>query len=235
MENLKTWCVYCHTNKVNGKKYIGITGQEPTRRWQNGNHYDTQPYFWRAIQKYGWGGFQHEILYTDLSKENAEQLEVDLIKKHQTQDPNKGYNSADGGAARSGWHHTEEAKEKIGARTRGTHLSKTHKERIGAAQRGEKNHAFGKTLSDEHKAKMSAALIGRAVSEETRRRIRDTKTQKYGRRVECVCTGEVFESISGASESTGVRRSGISSCCNGRQKTAGGFYWRYTEAVRVSA
>lgn len=235
MENLKKWCVYCHTNKVNGKKYIGITSQEPTRRWQNGNHYDTQPYFWRAIQKYGWDGFQHEILYTDLSKESAEQLEVDLIKKYQTQDPNKGYNSADGGAARSGWHHTEEAKEKIGARTRGTHLSETHKERIGAAQRGEKNHAFGKPLSDEHKAKVSAALTGHAVSEETRKRIRDIKTQKYGRRVECVCTGEVFESIASASESTGARRSGISLCCKGQQKTAGGFYWRYAEAVRLSA
>ena len=235
MENLTNWCVYMHTNRENGKKYIGITSQKPTRRWQNGNHYDTQPYFWRAIQKYGWDGFQHEILYTDLSKENAEQLEVDLIKKYQTQDPDKGYNSADGGAARSGWRHTEEAKEKIGARTRGTHLSETHKERIGAAQRGEKNHAFGKTLSDEHKAKMSAALIGHAVSEETRRRIQDIKTQKYGRRVECVCTGKVFESIASASESTGASRSGISLCCNGRQKTAGGFYWRYAGAVRVSA
>lgn len=33
------YCVYMHVNKLNDKKYIGITCQTPSRRWQNGYGY----------------------------------------------------------------------------------------------------------------------------------------------------------------------------------------------------
>lgn len=67
--SMKKYCVYCHTNKINGKKYIGITSQKPQHRWKNGQGYRNNEYFFRAIEKYGWHNFTHEILYTDLSKE----------------------------------------------------------------------------------------------------------------------------------------------------------------------
>jgi hypothetical protein len=28
-----------HINKINNKKYVGITKQKPEKRWSNGNHY----------------------------------------------------------------------------------------------------------------------------------------------------------------------------------------------------
>lgn len=115
MEN-RNYCVYCHTNKQNGKKYIGITGQKPEKRWRNGLGYKTQQRFWNAIQLHGWHAFTHEILYTDLTKEEAEELEIQLIAKYETQNPMKGYNIAAGGNATTGFlghRHTEESRKKM--------------------------------------------------------------------------------------------------------------------------
>lgn len=39
----------------------------------------------------------------------------------------------------------------------------------------------------------------------------------------------VFDSIKQASAKTGINHSGISNCCNNKQKTAGGFIWRFKE------
>lgn len=53
----------------------------------------------------------------------------------------------------------------------GSKKSAETRKRIGDAQRGEKNHAFGKPLSDEHRAKVSAAMQKRVMSDEHKRRI----------------------------------------------------------------
>lgn len=94
----KTYCVYKHTNKLNGKVYIGITSQKPEKRWKNGYGYEGNEYFYRAIQKYGWhDGFDHEILTNGLNKETACEMEIELIKAYDSTNPNKGYNFSFGG------------------------------------------------------------------------------------------------------------------------------------------
>lgn len=97
MEEERKWCVYCHTNKVNGKKYIGITSTTPNKRWgKNGNKYKGQM-FYCSIEKYGWSSFTHEILYSNLTENEASVKEKSLIKKYKTKNPIFGYNVADGG------------------------------------------------------------------------------------------------------------------------------------------
>lgn len=118
------YCVYVHTNKINGKKYVGQTCQEPNRRWMNGNGYlqktengnYRQPYFAKAIIKYGWDNFEHEIVASHLTKEEANNFEMLLIEKMQTTDKNKGYNICSGGNfsdSQKGRKFSEEHKKKL--------------------------------------------------------------------------------------------------------------------------
>lgn len=89
------YIVYKHTNKTNGKVYIGITCQIPEQRWRSGLGYKDQSKFYGAILKYGWDGFLHEILYSNLTQKEAYKLEEKLIKKFDS--INNGYNIQTGG------------------------------------------------------------------------------------------------------------------------------------------
>ena len=97
MEN--NYCVYMHMLKSDGRKYIGITWhtQYPNRRWRNGLGYKQGTHFRHAISKYGWNSFKHEILFKNLTKEQACNKEKALIKLFNTQDPRYGFNVASGG------------------------------------------------------------------------------------------------------------------------------------------
>ena len=65
------YSVYVHTNKLNNKKYVGLTKKRPKDRWQRGNGYTHSIYFYSAIQKYGWDGFYHDVVADCLSKEEG--------------------------------------------------------------------------------------------------------------------------------------------------------------------
>ena len=105
----KLFSVYKHTNLINGKVYIGITSKIPKRRWQNGTGYRTQQLFWRAIKKYGWDNFHSEVLFSNLSKEDACNKEIELISLYKSNNNNFGYNVSNGGeSTRLGSKHSNE-------------------------------------------------------------------------------------------------------------------------------
>ena len=88
----KTYTVYEHVNKTNGKRYIGATSMKPEKRWGwRGTNYFHQP-FWDAIEEYGWDNFEHHILAEGLTREEAESTESRLIKEFDTTNPDFGYN-----------------------------------------------------------------------------------------------------------------------------------------------
>lgn len=92
-------CVYKHTSP-SGKVYIGITCLNPSYRWSNGNGYATQPAMANAIKKYGWDSFTHEIVYDNLTREEAAEREKELIALYRSNDPSFGYNCTSGGDAK---------------------------------------------------------------------------------------------------------------------------------------
>lgn len=96
-KNERTYYVYVHINKINGKRYYGITCQLPRERWKHGSPYKTQPKFYNAILKYGWDNFEHIVLYSDVSRKEATELEMALIAEFHTTEPAYGYNVSIGG------------------------------------------------------------------------------------------------------------------------------------------
>lgn len=112
---MNNYFVYKHT-APNGKVYIGCTYSLNRYKYGNGYHPDSQ--FGKAIKEYGWKSFAHEILFSDLSKDEAFQKEIEMIALYKSNDPLYGYNRSIGGKKGAlGYKHTEEAKRKISEAT----------------------------------------------------------------------------------------------------------------------
>ena len=88
-----TYTVYIHIDP-NGKRYVGITKRNLEDRWNNGFGYATNKdlRFFDAIREIGWDNFKHETVASGLTKLEAEVLELELINKYNTTDPECGYN-----------------------------------------------------------------------------------------------------------------------------------------------
>jgi hypothetical protein len=158
------------------KVYIGITCKKPEERWRkDGKGYSGNTYFYRAIQKYGWDRFQHQILFEGLSKDEACKKEIEFIKFHHSDDRKYGYNLSSGGeSGASGCIRSEETKEKLSESMKGRTFSEEHKRKLSEAGRRRK----GGPLSEERKRKISEALKGKALSEEHKRKMSEAKKGK---------------------------------------------------------
>lgn len=195
----KKYTVYMHTNKINGKKYIGMTGQNPIVRWANGHGYRGQSRFEAAIMEFGWRNFKHEILYTGLTKTEAEKLEVELIEKYQTTDSRYGYNTDSGGVSSITF--GEEHKKHLRESFKGRVITEETRRKISEKNSGKNNPMYGK--------KRDIAIF---------------KTKA----VICVETQEIYPSVSEASRQTGIDAGSISMACNGKLHTAGKSHWKFT-------
>ena len=98
---MKSYLIYKHTNKINGKCYIGQTCYtNPTHRWHSdGSGYKSQQKFYRAILKYGWENFEHQVLIENLTKQEADELEIAYINQFDSIE--NGYNLLIGGSGQT--------------------------------------------------------------------------------------------------------------------------------------
>lgn len=236
------YTVYKHTSPV-GKVYIGITGIGVEKRWgYNGNGYHGQP-FYNAILKYGWDNIKHEVLFTGLTKEEAESKEIELIALYKSNDSKYGYNADNGGfsVGRCG----EQTKKKISDARKGSipwnkGIPRTAEERHKMSMshmgktKGEKNGNYGKPMSAEAKAKLSKANRNKPAwnkgkkntcTKEQVQRIKETNSKP----VVCVETMVVYASVTEASQSVGVSITAVANCLKGKTSKSGGYHWRYAE------
>lgn len=139
------FCVYIHKNKSNGKLYCGITSQNPENRWREGNGYPHNQHFKNAISKYGWDGFEHLIIHTDLSRDEACRLEQKYISTFDLTNPCFGYNQTRGGDGTLGYNHTKETKAKMSQNRMGHICTDETKQKISTQNSGLGNGMYGMT------------------------------------------------------------------------------------------
>lgn len=133
------YVLYVHRNKINGKRYIGITNNVHKRWYGKGKHYEQCPRFAAAIHKYGWDCFEHEIILEGLTLEQANERERFYIAKYRTTEKDFGYNIQDGGECfptMLGKHHTEETKNKMRESALGRVIPEEQRQRQSKSMKG---------------------------------------------------------------------------------------------------
>lgn len=163
--------VYLATNRINGKRYVGMTGRRlAVRRSQHEREArkatDSSPWFHAAIRKHGASNFDWMILSDCSDFDAALEEEKRLIREIRPE-----YNMSEGGRGNSGHTISPEHRAKISAARLGKPFSDEHRKNLSKAQTGKKHSAeliakrmaprLGKSLSDDHRAKIRSALKGR--------------------------------------------------------------------------
>ena len=228
---MNNYCVYRHVTP-SGKVYIGITKQVPEKRWKNGHGYELCTAFACAIKKYGWGNIEHYIVCDGLTEDQACLMEQELIAAYHSDNPQYGYNLTGGGE-----HYVPN--EEWRKRASASHIAYYHdhpkaKIEISERQRGKKATAETRKKQSESRkryleanpiarAKCGDSFRGKKRGEEFAQKLRAANYKK----VRCVDTGRVFNSIQDAASTYSIARTSISNALTGRSKTAAGHKFEY--------
>jgi hypothetical protein len=245
LSSKREYYLYVHINKLNFKSYIGITRRNPIYRWgKNGYYYKTQ-YFGRVIKKYFWVGFYHDVLYSNLTKLEAETLEYILIKKLHLNDKRFGYNIDNGGTSKGkvGLKTKQKMSDNISKKVNQYSLDGTYLNTYKGAKEAMKITGVDKSAISMvcSKKRISAGeflwcfegdhpnieLANKNINKILNRK--EKKISKYDLNGSIVnkynSLTEASKSIDGSINHIG----NISSCCNGKQRTSYGYIWRYID------
>ena len=251
----RTFIIYKITNLINGKIYIGQTVQEFKCRINQHKSCKTS-LIGQAIQKYGWDNFNPEVVEKCRSIEELNEREKYWITELNTITPN-GYNLETGGY--NGIPSSVTRKKKsIAAKKRlknselRTRIAKTLTGRKDSDEvRANKSAAQKKRYAENPEAckiqseglhkrfskakerkKQSERLkkykAEHPVSEETRRKLSEAQ-KKRRKKVLCIETKEIFESISAAAKHLNTEPTRISRVCRGVRKTYHGYHLEFVD------
>lgn len=217
--------IYILNNIKNNKKYVGQTTRLSNKRIKS--HIRKKSIIGLALKKYGEESFQKFIFF--VPEFLLDDFEVELIKKLDCISP-KGYNLDSGGNKNK--HHCNETKKKISESHKGKIIGKVHSEewknKLSKRMSGKNNPQYGKKYTKETKEKMSNSQSGKHIGIKNAMYGRKGKLSPQSKKIICVETKEVFDSIVEAGLHFNIKcNSCISLCCTGKRKTSGGYHWRY--------
>jgi group I intron endonuclease len=132
---------YSITNKINGKKYIGITTRQPKYRWYEhvyaATKKPTNNIFHNAIRKYGKENFILESLAQTQNLIDLIETEKLLIRQYNTFfKEGQGYNMSLGGEGQFGRIYSEKSRLRMSKSHLGIKFSQEHKDHISQSLKG---------------------------------------------------------------------------------------------------
>lgn len=214
--------IYKITNRVNGKVYIGQTTKSLQCRWRHHRNSKSRCVFHNAIRKYGAENFTVEQIDVAADCDELNKKEKYWISHYNSMIPN-GYNSTNGGDS---FMAADDIKRKLSEQRTGE-----NNPMYGRDFSGENNPFYGKTHSKEARKKISEVAKKRVGDKNSFYGHKQTETQKAAtwKKVECVETGEVFDSIKIACEKYNLDQSTLGKVCKGLYgyKTCKGKHWRF--------
>ncbi len=149
--------VYKITNMANSKIYVGQTKTTLNKRFTSHKCESKRERYinklYEEMREFGTENFEIESL-SEIKTNTKDELSnmLNILEKEYIERLNPEYNAAPGGLGHTGVPRTEERRENFKSR-----------------MSGENNPNFGKPLSDVTKEKLSKALKGRVISEESRK------------------------------------------------------------------
>jgi len=139
--------IYCYHCVPTGKKYIGQTIDEKTRKKKHISDSKTQDLkFYRAVRKHGWENFIYGII-SEFDENILNEKEMFYIEIYDSFE--NGYNSTLGGEGKRGYKLLQETKELISKALKGKPMN--HGKSVSAGLTGRK-------LSKEHIEKIQKTL-----------------------------------------------------------------------------
>lgn len=223
----KEYCVYVH-QLFDGRMYFGATCQKPSRRWRKGEGYSGTN-FHQAIQEYGWDSFNHVVLEEHLTEKEAHYIERFLIKKYKTQHIENGFNVCGGG---KGWTNpTDDQKKRFSDWSKKANTGRKHTDEYKAkmSERMKENNPNknGRCMTED-RIKQFAGYARKPKPESQRKKMSQSSKK---RKIQCVETGEVFNSMKEAAELLGLCYTSITCAVYDSHRRAGGYHWKTYEGL----
>lgn len=185
--------VYCITNKVNGKRYVGQHAGEDLESywhrtvWLAEQGYQGKRLLYRAIRKYGSENFEIKPLVIVASKWEMDRYEIGMIKAWNTTNPQKGYNITHGGGGSLGVKMSEETRAKMSQSRMGRPMPEKSRVILAELNKGNK-YSLGKKMTKDNFEKLMAVHIGAKRTDEARKNMSEahkgkpwTDKQRFGR------------------------------------------------------